>query len=212
MALFDEAAKKRIEAAVAAVEQRTSAEIAVVTVPRSDDYDDLRAVCAAAMALAAASVTHALSPRWPVAALLWLQLAVFIVVWFGSRLRPMLRWLVPLPRAHASVRRAASEAFLRHEVFATRARTGVLIFVSELERCVVILGDSGIHARVSDSGWRAHVDHLVHAIHEGRAAEGTCEVIEALGTVLAADWPTSTSDQNELSDAVRTDDALTGRR
>ncbi len=206
MSLFDQAALTRIEATVARVEERTAAEIAVVTVPRSDAYHDLRLLYATACAVTAAAWLHWFSPHTTVTALLWLQLTTVASVWLASGVGPVLRLLVPSVRTHASARRAAREAFLRHEVFATRARTGVLILVSELERCVVILGDSGIHARVQDSGWQEHVDRLVSAIRAGRAADGTCEVIEAIGAVLAVGVPVSADDTNELGNAVRRDD------
>jgi putative membrane protein len=203
--LLDEPARKRIEAAVASVEQRTAAEIAVVSVERSDGYHDLRALYAGACALAAAAGVHWAWQALGVTFILWIELGVAVLVWFLLSGGALLRLLLPAARTHGSARRRAHEAFLRHEVFATRARTGVLIFISELERCVVILGDSGIHAHVQDRGWQRHVDHLVSAIRAGRAADGACEVIEALGSVLAEHLPVQADDANELSNVVHTE-------
>ena len=67
----------------------------------------------------------------------------------------------------------------------TQRRTGMLILISELEHRVVILGDSGIHERVGDAGWQAHVDHIVPPIRRGEAVRGVLEVIERLGRLHA---------------------------
>ena len=77
-----------------------------------------------------------------------------------------------------------------------------MILLSELEHRVVILGDSGIHALVGESGWREHVDRIVARIHEGRAAEGVLETIAVLEPLLAEHAPRRADDQNELANTV----------
>ena len=92
---------------------------------------------------------------------------------------------------------------LAHGVYATRDRTGVLIFLSALEHRVVILGDRGIHQRVQDPGWSELVALLVAAIKQGKSADGVCEVITRLGELLARDAPIREDDTNELANEVR---------
>ncbi len=203
MSLLDNAALQRIEASVSAVETRTAAEIAVVVVRRSDGYHDLRALYAGSLALAATAAAHWMWPLLGVARLLWLEIAVAVALWTALGWGPLLRLTIPAVRTAASVQRCAREAFLHHEVFATRARTGVLILISEQERCVAILGDSGIHAHVRDAGWQTQVDTLVRAIAQGKAADGICEVVAAIGAVLQEQVPVQPDDVNELPNAVR---------
>ena len=102
----------------------------------------------------------------------------------------------------AAVERRAFELFSARGLHRTRERTGMLILVSELERRVVILGDEGIHARVGDTGWREHVDHVIAAIQRGKPLEGLLEVIDRLGAVHAERLPVRPDDANELPDGI----------
>jgi putative membrane protein len=101
------------------------------------------------------------------------------------------------------VEQRAELAFLEHGVFATRDRTGVLILVSTLEHRVALLGDEGIHKKLQDSGWQRHVGELAKAIKDGRAAQGVCDTLRAIGEVLIAEFPPRHDDTDELSNAVR---------
>jgi uncharacterized membrane protein len=67
---------------------------------------------------------------------------------------------------------------------------------------VVILGDSGIHGLVGESGWQEHVQRIVDRIHEGRAADGVLETLAVLEPLLAARAPRREDDENELADHV----------
>lgn len=206
MALFDEAARARIEAAIHDLEQRTAGEIVVVSVPRSDDYQEVRVLYAAAFALAAAAALHWIFPALGVGVLLWIQLGAGVLLWAALGWGPLLRAAVPAARLDAAVQRRARAEFLENDVFATRDRSGVLIMVSELEHEVVLLGDAGIHERVAASGWEHHVRHIVGAIGDGRPAEGVCEVISELGEVLAEQFPPREDDRNELPNTVKQPD------
>jgi putative membrane protein len=81
-------------------------------------------------------------------------------------------------------RRRASEAFLEEEVFATRDRTGILIFVALFEHRVVVLGDSGINGAVPDGVWDRVVENLIAGIKAGRPAEAMIAAITECGRLL----------------------------
>lgn len=204
--LLDAPARTRIEAAIAEVERRTAGEFVVVCLRASDAYLDLRLLYAASCAPSVAALVHWLWPALEVSWLLWLQLPVAALCMLVTRWRPLLRVLLPRARSGFAVQRRAREAFLAHAVFATRDRTGLLILLSELERQVVILGDAGIHAHVQDAGWQRQVDQIVAAIHAGDPARGVCEVITAMGEVLAERLPVRPDDRDELPNRVRLDE------
>ena len=203
MALFDQAALKRIETAIAAVEESTAGELVVVSVLRSDDYHDVRLAYGAACGLAGAAIVHALLPDLATWGLLWLEAGLVALVWFALRASALLRPLLPYGRAQVSVGRRTSLEFLAHRVFETRDRTGILILISELERRVFMLGDSGIYAQLKADGFQVYVDRIVAAIRGGRAADGVCEVIADVGRVLAEKFPVRPDDRNELPNAVQ---------
>jgi putative membrane protein len=203
MALFDEQGRKRIEAAIAAAEQRSAGEIVVATVRASEGYHVLRLLYGFTLGMALAAVLHLARPGLGFHWLTLSELVVAASAWFALGWGPALRRVLPgLYTLHAVERRARAEFFERG-LFATRERSGVLIMLSELERKVVILGDSGIHARVQTSGWQAHVDNIVAQIRRGRAADGVCEVIAQLAGSLEAGVPRQADDRDELSNEVR---------
>jgi putative membrane protein len=203
MALFTEEGRKRIEDAIAALERRSATELVVATVPASDAYLPSRLLYAFSFGLLAQAGVYAL---WPELGLFWLTLAQLggaFVAFLALGLRPLARVSIPRAHAHHSVQRRAHEEFFGRGLHRTAERTGVLIFLSELERQVVILGDEGIHARVQTDGWERHVASIVKQIRAGRAAEGVCEVIAALADVLERAVPARPDDVNELPNAVR---------
>jgi putative membrane protein len=203
MSMFSKAEAERVAAVVGEVEQRTAGEIVVAEVPTSDDYGEVRLFAAVVLGLLAAAGTHVGWPALPVGAVLAIQFGAGVVAWLISGLSPVLRAMLPRGRAEHAVARAAELAFLEHGLFATRDRTGVLIFLSELEHRVVILGDKGIHERIQNPGWSELVTSLVAAIKQRRTAEGVCSVITRLGETLARDAPVRPDDTNELPNYVR---------
>jgi len=203
MGMFSKAEADRIAVVVSEVEQRTAGEIVVAEVPSSDDYGEVRLFCTLMVGLLAGAAAHVAWAALPVGAVLAIQFGGGLTAWLATGSRSLLRLMLPRRRAQLAVGRAAELAFLEYGVFATRDRTGVLIFLSELEHRVVILGDKGIHARVQDPGWSALVALLVQAIKERRAADGVCEVITKLGETLARDAPVLPDDTNELPNHVR---------
>ena len=203
MKSLSDAGRAKVEATIAEIEQRTAAELVVATVEQSGSYGEVKLGYALAAALGGAAVLHLVAPELPVAWLLWLQLGAACVTWFVCSWPWLLGRIVPRGYLTQSVEQRAQLAFLQHALFETRDRTGVLILISELEHRVVILGDAGIHAKVQTSGWQSHVGHIVEAIRKGRADEGICETLRAIGEVLIAEFPPRSDDVNELDNAVR---------
>jgi putative membrane protein len=203
MATLSDADKQRIEAAVAAAEQKTAAEIVVVALARSDAYAGVRWFAAALFALTLSAALALAFPSLRAGEVLGLQLLfALLALWLSGR-PALLRSLTPETLKREAVERAAQLAFVEHTVFATRERTGVLILLSEQEHRVAVLGDEGIHRRVQDVGWQQHVETITRAIRSGRAADGVCEVIAALAKVLAEGVPVQPDDVNELPNRVR---------
>ena len=102
----------------------------------------------------------------------------------------------------------AAEAFLAQEIFATRERSGLLLYISLLEHRAVVLADSGIHAKVDHAVWQAITDDLAKAVGLGQVAQGLEVAIHRCGNLLVEAGLAHTAegralDPNELSDALR---------
>ena len=113
------------------------------------------------------------------------------------------RFFLRSTRRDAEVRRYAEALFLRHELFKTRERNGILILVSCFERKVEILADVGLHRRVSDAEWRPVIARMTPLLRERRFAEALQEGLAAVEELLAAKGLNARMDagvENELPD------------
>jgi putative membrane protein len=99
---------------------------------------------------------------------------------------PFRRWLVGEGLLELRARQRAETAFLEEEVFSTRDRTGILIFVALFEHRVVVLGDAGINRVVPDGAWEQVVRDVVRGIHAGRPADALIAAVGDCGRLLAA--------------------------
>lgn len=192
--LFSDADQIRIRDAVAAAEQRTGGEIVPVVADRSATYTlaTLRgALLGAATALLAAMVIYQFYAGWSLA---WLYEGWGLALWLlgaGSLGAALALWVPPVRRALAgravleeAVHLAAMKAFVEEEVFDTRDRTGVLLYLSLFEHRVEVLGDSGIVAAVPEEAWADVVVHLCQGIRNGRPADALIEAISECGGLL----------------------------
>lgn len=202
-----------VAAAVRRAEERTAGEIVPYVVAASDDYEEASwkgaALGAAAMALAAWLLDF-LAGGWGGSLLLWSLLPVavgFAAGFVGGRLPVLARALVDRETMERRTRERAETAFLEEEVFATRDRTGILLFVSLFEHRVVLLADSGITDRVDRKRWHHIVGRLTAAIAEGRTREGLVAAIERCGDVLVEQGIGHRPDDvDELDDELRVQD------
>ena len=104
-------------------------------------------------------------------------------------------------RAVSVVNRAHLE-FHETGITLTEGRTGVLIFVSLLERRAVILGDESISAKLDEKTWVEIVDGLLAHMKRGDLRAGFVEAIEKVGAVLAREFPIQAGDTNELPNSL----------
>ena len=200
--LLSEADAREVEAAVARVESQTAAEVVIAVVPQSHDYWQGRVLLAAAWALASGFVFLYLEPwREPAFALL-LEVLVGALVFALSGKLGLARLPISGRTAERAVNARAFQLFAERGLHGTRGRTALLVFVSELERRVVILGDRTLHDEVGQGGWDEYVALLLEHIRAGQARVGLLAVLEALAPRLKSVAPRADDDQNELPDAV----------
>lgn len=207
---FSDADLAAIGQATAAAERRTSGEIVTYVVGRCDPYPELGWVGAAIGALAGAglaSVVHGLGGWWG-AGVMWLTAPTFAGAALGFvlavRVTAIGRRLVPPDTLAHRARLRAEAAFLQEEVFKTRERTGILLFLALFEHQAVVLGDAGINAAVEPESWQAILDHMVAGMRAGRPAQALREAVEQCGELLDHHAVIRRpDDSDELPDAPR---------
>jgi putative membrane protein len=190
--LFSREQKEKIRQAVRAAEGSTRADIAIMLVDESDRYRE-------------AELTGALSFSALVALVLSMALQ-HLTIWFYIPLTavlffPFVRLFRVFPhmklaflhrrRVEEAVRERAIYAFFQKGVHKTDEQTGILIFISLLERKVWILADKGIHGKIADDFLRTLAFDVAAGIKEDRALEALCSVIEKCGAELARHFPGS---------------------
>lgn len=203
---FPEEDLDRVRQAVAAAEAVTGGEIVPYLVEASDDYDGAvwegGALGAVGACLVVAGVQWGLG-LWAAPLVAWLVLPALAGLAMGLL---AVRWIPPLRRAlvpPATLDRRtelrAAAAFVEAEVFATRNRTGILLFVSTFEHRVVILADNGIHARVEQEVWDGVAADLAAGIRAGRGGDALVAAVERCGRILEeAGVPLRPDDVDEL--------------
>lgn len=212
---------ERLRDAVRQAEERTAGEIVPVVVPQSASYEVVTwrgAVSAALLALLVVLLVLQFYNGWGLG---WLYTTWGLVVsTFGAGVvgAILATYVPPLQRLLAgdalleeTVHRRALQSFVEEEVFATRDRTGILLFVSLLEHRIEVLGDTGINERVEASDWAEIVGRIRTGIRNDNLTEGLVEAINMCGRLLERKGVGQRpDDENELSDTVRTPDTPSG--
>lgn len=209
-ALTDEE-RTRIEAAVQAAEQLTSAEIVPMVVGQSGLYREAHhraGLLAAALTLTALLTIDSiwLPWGWHASNAAWLVGAAMMAYACGSWIGmwpPVLRLFTSHERMRHKVQLRAERAFIQHGLARTRERTGLLLMVSWLERQVYVLADHTLRDRVPHEQWQSVTRVMVERLKVGDLAGGLCSGIDASGQLLARVCPPRSGDNpNELSNAV----------
>lgn len=204
----------RLREAVQKAEGRTSGEIVPYVVKQSDSYPEAvwkGAIAGASVALLIAVLIFNFYQGWGFG---WLHtgwgtalLAVLAGVAGGIIVAiapPVRRTLAGSGRLFRIVHLNAMKAFVEEEIFKTRDRTGILLFISVFEHRIEVLGDTGINKKVSSDEWVDVVEHIREGIKGGRLVEGLVEGIEMCGRLLEKSGVELRSDDvNELPNAVR---------
>lgn len=202
----------RIKEAVSSAETRTSGEIVPFIVPRSDHHEV--AIWRGAGAFALLAYAAVLALRWvsgwggtqltegfmPVLLIIVVALIGAAFVYFVPTAR---RFFAGQNRLAVATHRRAMQAFIEKEVFMTRERTGILLFVSLFEHRIEVVGDVGINSKVDSEDWIGVVATIQKHLKAGRLADGLVEGIHQCGALLEkAGVAIRSDDTNELADDV----------
>ncbi len=212
---FSDADLERIKRAVTTAEDKISGEIVPVLVDRSGRYASTNykaAIICASFAFIVLIILDRFAFSSASNALFYDPVFLFFVValaGFAGGItpnfsEPVKRVLAGRVRMDVNSRQRAEAAFLEEEVFRTRQRTGIMIFISFFEHEVVVLADKGINDVVDQSKWDEIVNGLVEAIRDDKIVDGLEQAITRCGAVLLEKGFLKTADDvNELRDDLR---------
>ena len=215
--LFTDAEREAIRTAVAEAETRTAGEIVPYVVRQSGTYQvavwraaSFGALLTALLTLGIAAVYDGWGLGWMYSAS-WMAAAMtvggVVGALAGAYVDPLRRRLAGADRLDLHVHRRAAVAFLEEEVFDTRDRTGILLFVSLFEHRIEVVGDVGINAKVQPEEWVEVVDLIRDGIRSSGLAAGLVAAVERCGDLLhRRGVEIREDDTDELPDDVRVRD------
>ncbi|WP_062327182.1 TPM domain-containing protein [Treponema endosymbiont of Eucomonympha sp.] len=209
----------RIAEAVRNAEAKTSGEIALALIAESGDYSFWElffSVTAGALAFAlllpfspaiAALLDRAFwtAPVWQLPAFFGVTGFGIVAILFMAASIPALdRIVVPARVRSATVRHRAFRHFAESGVYATAGHSGVLVFVSYLEREVRVVADTGISGKISADLWKLIADELAAGIKGGGSEAAFIRAAERCGELLAQYFPAEAEgdNPNELRDGL----------
>jgi putative membrane protein len=179
----------RVQAAVTAIERRSSAAFALAIVPVSDRYVLYPVVWGAIVGLAASGLAALIDPELGIGAGFLIDGTVFGALTLLLDWLPLRLLIVPKRVKHSHARQLAHREFAAHIVANAPQRNCVLFFVSLGERYVEILADREIHARVAEGTWDRLVADFVAAVKAGRLVDGFVAAAESCGAILETHYP-----------------------
>ncbi|NOK13381.1 TPM domain-containing protein [Corallococcus exercitus] len=198
---LQDAARTQAAEAVAAIESQTSAEVVVAVRRAASDYAHTDARLGAAVAFVMLLVLLFIPQEVHLFAFPPVVLLSYAGGVLGSRLLPSLRRaLTSRKLQESSVRTAALAAFTELGVSHTSRRTGILVFVSLLERRVEVVTDYGVDPSLMGAEWQDALTQLSAALATSPAPEPFFQALRRLQAPLARALPRLEDDVNELPD------------
>ncbi|MFT7485556.1 MAG: putative membrane protein [Candidatus Paceibacteria bacterium] len=200
---LDDVARAQLSVAIEQAEKKTNGEIAVVVVERSDRHPAAHWISGLLWLV----LGSALAAHW----MPWEQPALFFCIQLGFGALGMAlalalpgyrRGLVSEERATEMAQEQSLQEFFGLGLHKTSQGTGVLLFVSLFERRVIVLGDEGIDAKVEEHLWEQARNSVLEGVGRGELQSGLQQAVEAIGGVLAANFPPLEDNPNELPNHV----------
>ena len=200
--LTDES-KAALAEAVRAVESCSSAEMVVAVRPRSGSWLHADLIWGVLAGLAALAVL--LYSRWEFE-LIWFlidhALAGALAGLAASRSDFLRRVFVRPATRVRRVETAARSVFIERRIHGTVGRTGILLYVSILEREAAFVVDVGVEALAATDAWKKATGEIQEAVRQGADGTAVAARLRDLATHLSPALERSADDVDELANEV----------
>ena len=198
-----DATKQALSGAVRAVESVCSAELVIAVRPSSGTY--LHADLLTGLAAAFAALAFLLWSPWTFG-LAWFVVDPLIAAALGalisSRSPGLRRLLTPGAVRRRQVETAARSVFVEKRIHRTSGRTGILLYISLLERDAAVVVDLGVEPVATTESWKDAVAGIEQAVRAGEDGVAVARRVEALAAVLSPVLVHCEDDVDELADEV----------
>jgi putative membrane protein len=200
---LNEESKTALAAAVGAIESCSSAELVVAVRPRSGSYLHADLIWGIGAALAALAVL--LYSRWEFA-LIWFLIDPLVLgalaALAASRSSLLRRAFTPRSKRRERVETAARSTFVERRIHTTAGRTGILLYISVLEREAAVVVDAGVEALAATEAWGKAIGDIEGTVRLGADGGAVAERLHGLAALLSPVLERSAADVDELPNEV----------
>jgi len=200
---LNDESKAALSEAVSAVEAASSAELVIAVRPRTGSYLHADLGFGILMGLAALAVLlfspWIFAPVWVLADPVLIGALAGLV---GSRSARLRRVFTPWRERRERVEAAARSTFVERRVHGTTGRTGILFYVSVLEREAAFVADVGVEALASTEAWRRALGEIEQAVRDKEDGVAVAARIHALAPLLGPALARGENDVDELPNEV----------
>jgi putative membrane protein len=197
---------ERITKTIHEVESHTIGEVAVMVVDSSDHYIEAEILGGIFLAGFLSLIMTTLNFHSSV----WIYISLSFILFFPSKYLfkkiPVLKTaFMGVKRKETAVMQRAVRAFYEKGLYKTKQQTGVLFFLSLLERKVWVLADKGIYGKIEQKTLNRFANLVSQGIKDGRSCDSLCNAMTEAGLLLAKHFPITPDDTDELTDEVITE-------
>ena len=195
---LDDEARAAFKRAIETVENASAVEVVVAVRRRSARYGHANVAVGAALAFVGLAVMLYAEHTFSLASILVDPFVVALLAGATVELLPAVKRLLTTPAARRHhVDRAARATFVERGVHRTTGRSGLLVYISWLERQVALVADVGLAAALPADALAKLETELTAAMSGGGAA--VARRLEQCGPLMAC-LPHAADDVNELPD------------
>jgi putative membrane protein len=214
---FDSAARKQVNDAIVNAEARTAAEVLPVVAPRSGAYERAEDVVGLWTGILVMGVVWLVfqgvseSGDWagnPVVRVGYWTLVLLLLAGFvggivlANRFSGIQRLFTPRREIENAVISRAKAIFFDRKLHRTSRSSGILLFVSLLERRVVVLVDEAVAEKLGENHLEEIRDKVLSGIRDKNLGDGLSQGIDRIGELLAESFPAGEERQNEINNEV----------
>ena len=201
---LDDEARAAFKQAIEAVENASAVEVVVAMRRRSARHGHANVAIGAVVAFLGLAAMLYASQTFSLSSILIDPFVVAVLAGAAVELLPFVkRWLTTPAARRRHVTRAARATFVERGVHNTTGRSGILVYISWLEREVAVVPDIGIAAALPEGAVATLENELTRAMRTGGTA--VANKLAACAPAMAAAMPHREDDVNELPDAIDED-------
>ena len=199
MKYFNQIYYEKLAKAIAEIESVSQAEVVVIAKPLSESYLDCCLLVADALSFVTFTYFMFSPTLFGDSALYFAPLLAFCLGFiFTSRFNFLHRAIISNKRKERSVEIMARALFQKAGINRTTKETGILIYVSLLEKKVFLLPDRGIANSLSIEEWKKLNDSFKSIFLEKNMAESLINKLNMCKEIFAKSLPIGENDINEL--------------